>query len=97
MRWDHRLKIRLDGFFRMGEGHSINTMLTHTYSTTSGKSGLAGAAQYYYSTNNQWKIWWTEALVTKDFKPELGFVSRTDVIATTPGIILFLSWKGTPV
>jgi Domain of unknown function (DUF5916)/Carbohydrate family 9 binding domain-like len=85
----------IDGFFRMGEGHSINTILTHTYSTASGKSGLAAAAQYFY-TINQWKIWWTESLVTKDFKPELGFVSRTDVIATTPGIFYYYRGKALP-
>ena len=36
-----------DGFFRLGEAHSLNTILTHAYSTTTGKSGFAGAAQYF--------------------------------------------------
>jgi hypothetical protein len=70
----------IDGFFRMGESHSLNTMLI--YSNTSRriqqlmmqtKAAFAGYAQYYY-TNNQWKIWWTQSVVTKDFNPELGFV-----------------------
>ena len=75
----------LDGFFRLGESHSLNTMVVHSTSTNTGKEGFAGIAQYYYSTNKT-KIWWTQSVVTKNFDPETGFVSRTDVVGTTPGI-----------
>jgi hypothetical protein len=75
----------VDGFFRLGESHSINTILTQTISTSSGKKGFAGFMQYYYSTLH-YKIWWTESMVSKDFDPEMGFVSRTDVVGTTPGV-----------
>ncbi len=74
----------VDGFFRMGESHSLNTMLVHSTTSITGKQGFSGYAQYYY-TSNQWKFWWTQSFVTKDFNPELGFVSRNDVIGTTPG------------
>lgn len=83
----------IDGFFRMGESHSLNTMLIH--SNTGNKNGFAGYGQYYY-TNNQWKIWWTQSVVTKDFNPELGFVSRNDVIGTTPGIFWYYRGKALP-
>lgn len=75
----------IDGFFRLGESHSLNTILVQSTSTNTGKNGFAGFAQYYYSTLH-YKIWWTQSVVTKDFDPEMGFVSRTDVIGTTPGI-----------
>ena len=75
----------VDGFFRLGENNSLNTILTQTTTTATGKKGFAGFAQYYYSTLH-YKIWWTESVVTKDFDPEMGFVSRTDVVGTTPGI-----------
>jgi hypothetical protein len=75
----------IDGFFRLGESHSLNTILVQSTSTNTGKKGFAGFAQYYYSTLH-YKIWWTQSVVTKDFDPEMGFVSRTDVIGTTPGI-----------
>jgi hypothetical protein len=75
----------IDGFFRLGESHSLNTILVHSVSTGTGKTGFAGFAQYYYSTLH-YKIWWTESVVTKDFDPEMGFVSRTDVIGATPGV-----------
>lgn len=75
----------IDGFFRLGEAHSVNAMLMHSVSTHSGQQGYAGYAQYYYSTN-QWKFWWTQSIVSKNFNPEMGFVSRNDVVGTTPGV-----------
>ncbi|HEY4936207.1 MAG TPA: DUF5916 domain-containing protein, partial [Puia sp.] len=86
----------IDGFFRMGEANSLNTIFTHSYSTQTGNSGFAGAAQYFYSTN-QCKIWWTESVVTKNFNPEMGFVSRNDVIGTTPGIFYYYRGKSLPL
>ncbi len=83
----------IDGFFRMGESHSLNTMVIH--SNTGNKNGFAGYARYYY-TNNQFKLWWTQSLVSKDFNPELGFVSRSDVIGTTPGIFTYYRGKYLP-
>jgi len=78
----------VDGFFRLGESHSLNTMLIHSSNNKGGKDGFAGYAQYYF-TNNQWKIWWTQTVVTKNFDPAMGFVSRSDVIGTTPGIFWY--------
>lgn len=75
----------LDGFFRLGETHSLTAMAMHSSSQYLGKQGFAGIAQYYNSTNN-YKIWWTESVVTKDFNPEMGFVARTDIVGTTPGM-----------
>jgi hypothetical protein len=78
----------IDGFFRLGGAHSLSAMLIHNATTNTGKNGISGFAQYFYTTN-QWKIWLTETLVTKDFNPEMGFVSRSDVIGSTPGIYRF--------
>jgi len=75
----------IDGFFRINQAQSINTILTHTVTTNTNKQGFAGFAQYYNSTNH-YKIWWTQSVVTKDFDPQMGFISRTDVIGTTPGM-----------
>jgi hypothetical protein len=85
----------LDGFFRLGGAHSLSTMLVHTASTSTGKNGISGFAQYFFSTN-QWKVWWTETLVTKDFNPEMGFVSRYDVIGSTPGVYRFFRGEKLP-
>ena len=86
----------IDGFFRLGESHSLNTMLIHSANTQKkGRNGFAGFAQYYYSTNHM-KIWLTQSVVTKDFDPQMGFVSRTDVIGTTPGMNWYYRGKILP-
>lgn len=76
----------LDGFFRLGQAHSINSLITHTRSTAEHDDGFAAYVQYYYSTN-QWKAWWTQSVVSEKFNPEMGFVSRSEIIGTTPGFI----------
>jgi len=75
----------LDGFFRLGQSHSLNTFLIHSTSTQGGKQGFAGFAQYYYTTTHV-KAWLTQSVVTRDFNPAMGFVSRNDIIGTTPGL-----------
>src|SRR5678809_1241303 len=80
-----KIAITVDGFFLINEAQSINTILTHTVTTNTNKQGFAGFAQYY-NTTNHYKIWWTQSVVTKDFDPQMGFISRTDVIGTTPGM-----------
>jgi hypothetical protein len=75
----------VDGFFRVGESNSINAILTDSYTTNTGLQGIGGMVQYYNTTNRR-KIWWTESVFTKNFDPQMGFVSRTDVIGTTPGV-----------
>ncbi len=85
----------LDGFFRLSDTHSLNTLVSHSKSTLSGKEGLSAYAQYFY-ISNQFKVWWTQSIVTKDYDPELGFVSRNDVVATTPGIFWWYRGKHLP-
>jgi hypothetical protein len=85
----------VDGFFRLAESHSLNAMGIYSTSSNTGLQGFSGFTQYQYLTN-QFKIWWTESLVTKDFKPEMGFVSRYDVIGTTPGINWYYRGKLVP-
>ena len=75
----------VDAFFRLGESHSLNTMVSTSNSSKTGKNGMSAYAQYFY-LSNQFKIWWTQSIVTKGYDPELGFVSRNDVVGTTPGI-----------
>ncbi|MCC6726724.1 MAG: carbohydrate binding family 9 domain-containing protein, partial [Saprospiraceae bacterium] len=75
----------VDGFFRLSDEQSINAFVMHSAGGQSEQQGFAGIAQYFNSTNN-YKIWWTQSIVTKDFNPEMGFVSRKDVIGTTPGM-----------
>jgi len=77
-----------DGFFRLGESSSFNTVLTESYTSNTGKRGFGGIVNYGYSTN-QWSVRWTESLITKDFDPQTGFASRQDIIGSTPWIMYF--------
>lgn len=81
----------VDGFFRLAKVHTIKTMIMQSGYTDNRPSGFAGYIQYLYTTNTV-KAWWTESLITEKFNPELGFVSRENVIATTPGV--FTSLRG---
>lgn len=78
----------LDGFFRLNESNSLNAIFTQSTTTNTGAKGFAGVVQYFNNTNSH-EIWLTESVITKDFDPQMGFVSRSDVIATTPGINYF--------
>ncbi len=85
----------IDGFFRLGDSHSLNTLLMHSTNTHGGTKGFAAFAQYFYSTNHV-KIWLTQSVVTKNFDPQMGFVSRKDVVGTTPGINWYYRGKKLP-
>ena len=79
--------IALDGFFRLNQTLSYNAMVISSLGSSVNDRGISAYNQLIYRTN-QIVAWWTESLVTKNFNPEMGFVSRTDVIATTPGAYL---------
>jgi hypothetical protein len=75
----------LDGLFRLSDAQSLNTIVSHTVTTGADRHGVAAIAQYYNSTTH-YKMWFTQSVATRDFDPQMGFISRTDVVAATPGI-----------
>lgn len=84
-----------DLFIRLSESQSLNTMFSTSATTTGAPSGISAVAQYYYSTN-RWKAWWTQSVVSRNYRPEVGFVSRSNVIGTTPGVIRYIRGDGLP-
>lgn len=85
----------LDGLVRLSEAQSVNTILSHTVTTGTSRQGFAGFAQYYNSTTH-YKMWLTQSVATKDFDPQMGFISRTDVVGTTPGMNWYYRGKLLP-
>ena len=85
----------IDGFFRFDAQSSLSWMVSNTYDTNLKKTGFSSSAQYFYATN-QFKFWWTQSFITKNYNPEIGFISRNDVIATTPGVYFFNRGKLLP-
>lgn len=86
----------IDGFFRLGESHSVSTLVSASNTSATGKQGLSAYAQYYY-ISNKLKLWWTQSIVSRDYDPQLGFVSRNNVIGTTPGIFWWYRGKHLPL
>jgi len=78
----------VDGYFRIGEANSINAMFTQSTTTSTGQKGFGGIVQYFNNTNSH-EIWATGSVITKNFDPQMGFISRSDVVALTPGINYF--------
>lgn len=85
-----------DGFFRLSQSQSVNTIFTFTNTSNTLQRGFAGFVQYYNSTNN-YKIWYTQSVVTKNFDPQMGFISRTDVVGSTPGMNYYYRGKYLPL
>ncbi|WP_448520205.1 DUF5916 domain-containing protein [Rhodoflexus sp.] len=78
-----------DAFFRFSQSLNLNTMVIKSIDTDSTGNGFAGFAQFRYNSNNL-VAWLTQSVVTANFNPKTGFVSRNNVIATTPGFFFIV-------
>ncbi|WP_182835459.1 carbohydrate binding family 9 domain-containing protein [Flagellimonas lutimaris] len=77
----------MDGFFRLDKSNSIGFQMLGSHDTTRDDSGFGGYIQYRYDSNLL-NGWVTQSMLTKEFNPALGFISREDVMATSTGLIL---------
>jgi hypothetical protein len=84
-----------DGFFRLNTKNSINTMVALTGDKKGEDTGWAGYLQYEYNSDRI-KAWCASTWISEKFDPKSGFISRKDVIATTPGIEFSLREKWLP-
>jgi Domain of unknown function (DUF5916)/Carbohydrate family 9 binding domain-like len=73
-----------DGFFRLSKSLNLSTMAIASGNRDGSGQGFAGFANFQYNSNNL-TAWATASTVSRDFAPEVGFVSRTNVVAITPG------------
>jgi hypothetical protein len=78
--------IAADWFTRFGSSTVFNGMLSASTSSGTGGEGLGGFAFLGYTTNSIY-AGLIEALATRDYTPAMGFVSRPDVILTSPAVI----------
>jgi hypothetical protein len=85
----------VDGFFRFDKTNALSLMAIHASDARSGKTGMAGYVQYLYTTNAI-QAWHTQTIITKDYTNEMGFVSRQDIISTSPGFYSNLRGKWLP-
>ncbi|MFZ6013191.1 MAG: DUF5916 domain-containing protein [Bacteroidota bacterium] len=86
----------IDGFFRFGNAHSLNSMVIYATNSGTKREGMAAFAQYLFTTNTV-KAWLTETYIGKDYSSEMGFVSRSNVLATIGGFSLDIRKGWVPV
>ena len=80
----YNLTASTDGFFRINESTSINTMAMLSKTSGDDKTGFAGHYQFNHR-GIKWVYWLTQNINTKAFNPEMGFVSRPDVVENSAG------------
>lgn len=85
----------VDGFFRLNAETLLRGMVAYAGGNSGKKEGWAGYVQYQYK-NGSVNAWLTSAIITENFDPKAGFISRGNVISVTPGIELNLRGKWLP-
>ena len=75
----------IDGFVRFNDVLSFSGMVSTTQESKSGETGLAEYGQFYYKGNFT-TAYWTHTIVTEQYKPAMGFVSRSNVMSNSQGI-----------
>lgn len=86
----------VDGFFRLNAENLLKGMVAYAGGTTRKNGDWAGYVQYQYN-NSRVNAWLTSVIITENFDPSAGFVSRRNVISATPGAELNLRGKWMPI
>jgi len=74
----------MDGFIRFNDVLSFSGMVSATQESKTGQTGLAEYAQFYYKGNFT-TAYWTHTVVTDQYKPAMGFVSRSNIMSNSQG------------
>lgn len=82
-----------DGLIRLSQKASFNFQVVRSHNSNTNQSGFAGFAQYFYK-DNLLNGWITSALITPDYDNEIGFTSRHNILALTPGVVANIRGRG---
>lgn len=74
----------IDGFVRFNDLISFSGMISTTQESKTGESGLAEYAQFLYKSNVT-TVYYTHTIVTDQYNPAMGFVSRKNVMSNSQG------------
>lgn len=74
----------VDGFVRFNDVLSFSGMLSTTQESKTGQTGLAEYAQFLYK-GNVTTAYYTHTVVTDQYKPAMGFVSRSNIMSNSQG------------
>jgi len=84
-----------DGFWQVTEPLFIRPMLSYSMNTNGKNRGAAFFNELAF-VKNKYALRWFQTVVTKDYLPKTGFVSRNNFINTRPSLTLNLpvKWLG---
>jgi len=85
----------VDAFIRFNDKFSFSGMGTMTQDSRNNKQGFAEYGQFLYK-DNLVTLYWTHTLVSDDYNPEMGFVSRKNVLSNSQGIDFNVRGKWLP-
>jgi hypothetical protein len=85
----------VDAFIRFNDKLSFSGMGTMTQDSRNRKQGFAEYGQFLYK-DNLVTLYWTHTLVSDDYNPEMGFVSRKNVLSNSQGVDFNVRGKWLP-
>jgi hypothetical protein len=85
----------VDTFVRFNDKFSFTGMATLTQDSQSGENGIAEYSQFLYASNF-FRAYWTQTLVSKNYNPAMGFVSRRDILSNSQGFDFNVRGKWLP-
>jgi hypothetical protein len=85
----------IDAFVRFNDKFSFSGMGTLTQDSRTGDQGVAEYSQFLY-TGNFLKAYWTQTLVTENYNPAMGFVSRRGILSNSQGFDFNVRGKWLP-
>jgi hypothetical protein len=85
----------IDAFVRFNDKFSFSGMGTLTQDSRTGEQGLAEYSQFLY-TDNFFRAYWTQTLVSDKYNPAMGFVSRRGILSNSQGFDFNVRGKWLP-
>jgi len=85
----------VDAFVRFNDKFSFSGMATLTQDSRTGQQGFADYGQFLYK-NNLMTLYWTHTLVSDQYNPAMGFVSRRNILSNSQGIDFNVRGKWLP-
>ncbi|MCZ2489081.1 carbohydrate binding family 9 domain-containing protein [Aquirufa antheringensis] len=85
----------VDAFIRFNDKFSFSGMGTMTQDSRNSQQGFAEYGQFLYK-DNLVTLYWTHTVVSDDYNPEMGFVSRKNVLSNSQGVDFNVRGKWLP-
>ncbi|MCZ2476615.1 carbohydrate binding family 9 domain-containing protein [Aquirufa antheringensis] len=85
----------VDAFIRFNDKFSFSGMGTITQDSRNSQQGFAEYGQFLYK-DNLVTLYWTHTVVSDDYNPEMGFVSRKNVLSNSQGVDFNVRGKWLP-